>query len=70
LVLSEVVDVLYKTTAPYSPADEHAIRWNDPELGVEWPLNGAPVLSPRDAVGRALRVSPTFDETPPGRGHA
>lgn len=51
LVLSEEADVHYKATEFWSPADERGIAWNDPALGVEWPLAGAaPVLNERDAA--------------------
>lgn len=50
LVLSETADVLYKATEFYSPADERGVAWNDPRVGIEWPLGGrAPVLNGRDA---------------------
>lgn len=50
LVLSESADFLYKTTNFYAPECERAVRWDDPTLGIEWPLNGAvPVVSAKDA---------------------
>lgn len=52
-VLSETADVIYKCTALYSPADEHTIAWNDPELGIPWPVT-APTLSARDAGAERL----------------
>ena len=58
-VLSEVADVEYKCTAPYAPADERVIRWDDPDLAIAWPLEGAvPVVSPKDAGGLAFRDAP------------
>ena len=60
LVLSESADFLYKTTDFYSPADERTIVWNDPQLGIEWPCNGNPVVSPKDAAGRLLREAEVF----------
>ena len=51
-VLSETADVLYKTTAFYSPDHEGCILWNDGSLGIQWPLKGdAPVVSTKDAAG-------------------
>jgi dTDP-4-dehydrorhamnose 3,5-epimerase len=50
LVLSESADVLYKTTHFYAPGCEKIIRWDDPALGIQWPLAAPPVLSPRDAA--------------------
>ena len=48
-VLSAEADVIYQVTAEYSPTHDRGIRWDDPEIGVEWPLS-APLLSPKDAV--------------------
>ncbi len=49
LVLSETADFLYKTTAYYARDAERAVRWDDPALGIEWPLVGlTPVLSTKD----------------------
>lgn len=60
LVLSETADFLYKTTDFYSPVDERTIRWNDPQLGIEWPLKGEPVVSPKDAAGNLLADAEVF----------
>jgi dTDP-4-dehydrorhamnose 3,5-epimerase len=58
-VLSEIADVVYKCTAPYAPAHERVIRWDDPDLAIAWPLaGGAPVVSPKDAGGLAFRDAP------------
>jgi dTDP-4-dehydrorhamnose 3,5-epimerase len=55
-VLSEVADVIYKQTAYYDPAIERGIAWNDPDVGVRWPLPAAElVVSPRDAKAPLLR---------------
>jgi dTDP-4-dehydrorhamnose 3,5-epimerase len=48
LTLSDHAEVLYKCTAEYSPPDEGGIRWDDPQVAVDWG-NAAPILSPRDA---------------------
>lgn len=50
-------EVLYKTDAYYTPALEHSIRWNDPEIGIAWPLTGAPILSAKDAAAAFLTPS-------------
>ena len=52
LALSEEIDFLYKCTDYYAPQHERAIRWDDPQLGVKWPLPAgiAPILSSKDAV--------------------
>jgi len=54
VVLSETAEFLYKTTDYYAPAHERCITWNDPELAIEWPIDGAPVLSAKDAAGMSL----------------
>jgi dTDP-4-dehydrorhamnose 3,5-epimerase len=59
LVLSESADFLYKTTEYYSPQDEGAVRWDDPDVGIAWPDVGRPpTLSAKDAVARMLRDQP------------
>ncbi len=52
LVLTPEADMQYKVTTPYSPADDRGIRWNDPSLGIDWPLPAGvePRLSPKDAA--------------------
>jgi dTDP-4-dehydrorhamnose 3,5-epimerase len=57
LVLSESADFLYKTTDYYAPQHERCIAWNDPQLGIQWPLarlSGGPVLSAKDASAKTL----------------
>ena len=53
-VLSEVADVFYKCTDYYSQPDERTLIWNDLEIGIEWPLNGEPILSEKDRSGLRL----------------
>lgn len=48
LVLSESAEVLYKTTDFYAPDAERGIRWDDPQLAIDWPLHGMPTLSDKD----------------------
>jgi len=62
LVLSESADFLYKCTSYYAPADEHCILWNDPDVGIEWPLPDGtqPALSAKDAAGVAFSAAATF----------
>ena len=56
LVLSETAEVLYKTTDLYHPEGERCIRWDDPTLGIAWPLEGlVPSVSPKDAQGAYFR---------------
>ncbi len=61
LTLSETVDVLYKTTAYYSPADEGSLVWDDPEVGIEWPLTMDPLLSDKDRAAPRLGEAKSFD---------
>lgn len=62
LTLSASADFLYKTTDYYSPADERAIRWDDPQVGIEWPALGeAPLLSAKDAQALPLAQADVFD---------
>lgn len=55
LVLSESADFLYKTTDYYAPALERSIAWDDPTLAIDWPLQGSPVLSAKDAAATAFK---------------
>jgi dTDP-4-dehydrorhamnose 3,5-epimerase len=62
-VLSEIADVLYKQTAYYDPEVERGIAFDDPEIGIRWPLPSAELLvSPRDAA--APRLAEIADELP------
>jgi dTDP-4-dehydrorhamnose 3,5-epimerase len=61
VVLSESADFLYKTTDYYAPAHERALKWDDPSVGVEWPLGDiVPSLSAKDQQGKALADCDTF----------
>ena len=60
LVLSETADVLYKTTDYYAPEYERCLIWNDPEIEINWPLDGSPTLSPKDRAGLSLGKSEVF----------
>ncbi len=59
-VVSDVADFHYKCTAPYAPASERAVRWDDPALAIPWPLAEAPVLSARDAAAPLLADAPVL----------
>ena len=60
LVLSDRAEFLYKTTDYYAPEHERTLLWNDPALGIEWPLAGEPVLKPKDAAGAPLAQAETY----------
>lgn len=57
LVLSESADFLYKTTDYYAPEHERSIAWNDPGIGIAWPLQGAPQLSAKDQAAGGLAAA-------------
>lgn len=60
LVLSDYAELLYKTTDYYAPACERCIAWDDPDLQIEWPLSGPPLLSPKDMDGNSLNTAELF----------
>jgi dTDP-4-dehydrorhamnose 3,5-epimerase len=60
LVTSDYADFLYKTTDYWAPEYERCILWNDPDLNIEWPLDGEPVLSAKDRVGQPLHTAEVF----------
>ena len=60
LVLSEFAEFLYKTTDFYAPEHERCIRWDDPAIGIEWPLEAEPVLSSKDQQGVSLQQAQLF----------
>ena len=54
LVTSPCADVLYKTTCYYSPCNERTIAWDDSSIGIQWPLQGRPLLSEKDQIANGL----------------
>lgn len=62
LTLSDDTDFLYKCTDYYAPEHERSVRWDDPHIGIEWPLPGgmAPQLSARDAAAPLLADAERF----------
>ena len=62
LVLSDYAEFLYKTTDYYAPEFERTIAWNDPDLAIAWPLNGAPTLSAKDREGVPFRDAEHFPQ--------
>jgi dTDP-4-dehydrorhamnose 3,5-epimerase len=63
LVLSETADFLYKTTDYYAPSVERCIRWDDPTLAIQWPFDGVPSLSTKDAQGVDFTAADLFPES-------
>ena len=61
LVLSEYADLLYKVTDYWAPRHERSLLWNDPELGIAWPLLGEPLLAAKDKAGKRLAEAEVFD---------
>jgi len=60
LVTSDAADFLYKTTEYWIGEFDRTLRWNDPALGIDWPLTGEPVLAARDAAAPLLDAAETF----------
>jgi len=60
LVLSETADLLYKATDYYAPQWERTILWKDADIGIEWPLDASPILSPKDSAGTFFRYAEVF----------
>lgn len=62
LVLSESADVLYKATTYYDPPSDRSILWNDPDIGIDWPLDGVePLLSDKDRTAMRLAQADLYD---------
>lgn len=65
LVISDSADFLYKTTAYYAPQAEGCVLWSDPDVGIDWPLNGmTPQLAAKDASAPPLSKAPPFEAAP------
>jgi dTDP-4-dehydrorhamnose 3,5-epimerase len=60
LTLTEFVEVSYKVTQLYAPEHERSLLWNDPALGIDWPLEGEPILSAKDRAGVPLAKTETY----------
>lgn len=62
LALEDATDVLYKVTAYFSPQSDRELRWNDPVLGIDWPLSGRePMMSDRDRCAPLLADAPIYE---------
>ncbi|MDO5059313.1 MAG: dTDP-4-dehydrorhamnose 3,5-epimerase, partial [Neisseria sp.] len=59
--LEEDTEFVYKCTDYYYPQAEHSLLWNDPAIGIDWPLCGAPQLSVKDQAGRPWQEAVYFD---------
>ena len=60
-VMSDSADLLYKCTDLYAPQHDHTLKWDDPEVAIEWPVAGtAPLLSPKDQAGVPLRDAEVY----------
>jgi len=60
LVISDVAEALYEATDYYAPQHERTLLWNDPALGIAWPLAGAPGLTAKDTAGMGLATCEVF----------
>ena len=60
LVLSDMADVLYKSSNFYAPQYDRCILWNDPDLSIQWPLTADPILSAKDAAGKRLKDAEVY----------
>ena len=60
LVLSESAEFLYKTTDYWAPEYERSLLWNDPDLAISWPIDGAPTLAAKDAAAPRLAEAEVF----------
>lgn len=61
VVTSDTAEFLYKTTDYWAPEHERALRWNDPAIGIEWPLTSEPQLSAKDSQAKLLADAETFE---------
>jgi dTDP-4-dehydrorhamnose 3,5-epimerase len=61
LVTSDSAEFLYKTTDYWHPEFECSVLWNDPAIGIQWPLQTAPLLAAKDAAAQALKACVSYD---------
>lgn len=61
VVLSDTADFLYKTTDYYAPVHERSIRWNDPDIGIQWQYEGEPSLSDKDRNGQPFATAEVYE---------
>jgi dTDP-4-dehydrorhamnose 3,5-epimerase len=60
-VLSDVAEFLYRTTDFYAPEHERCIVWNDPDINIDWPLAGDPLLSEKDKKGSSFSEAEYYE---------
>ncbi len=60
VVISESAEFLYKTTDYWYPEHERSLLWNDPAIGIDWPIDGQPLLAAKDAAAALLRDAAVF----------
>lgn len=63
LALSDQVEFLYKTSDYWYPEHDRCIRWNDPDLAIAWPLQGAPIVAAKDAAGGKFRDAEGYPDS-------
>jgi dTDP-4-dehydrorhamnose 3,5-epimerase len=61
VVLSDSADFVYKATDYYAPKSERSLLWNDPEIGIEWPFTGEPILSAKDMAGTRFNEAEAYE---------
>ena len=61
LVISDTVEFVYKTTDYWYPEFERSLLWNDPAMGVQWPIQGQPQLAAKDAAAKTLAEAEVFN---------
>lgn len=59
-VMTEIAEVLYKTTDYYAPQHERCVMWNDPNLAINWPLTGDAIVSAKDQAGQPFKSAEVF----------
>ncbi|QBY49688.1 dTDP-4-dehydrorhamnose 3,5-epimerase [Cupriavidus oxalaticus] len=60
VVTSESAEFLYKTTDYWYPQHERSLLWNDSDVGIDWPIEGQPILAAKDAAGKRLTEAESF----------
>jgi dTDP-4-dehydrorhamnose 3,5-epimerase len=61
VVVSDVAEVLYSATNYYAPEHERCILWNDDDIGIDWPIDGSPLLSEKDAQGIPFKDAEVYE---------